>query len=167
MKMRIWKKKCALLPVMLSAAGFILTGCADPVEEGTELLKTKDYAGAIELFQKAAENEKNPGEAYRGLGICYWEQKEYEKAKKAFGQALDHGAKESATIYNLLGLCAMKTEQPEKAVYYFEEGQNFPDAKEELLQEMSFNLVCAYEKVGDWKNAKEKFGDLCKAVSGG
>lgn len=151
-----------ILAVLGMAAVLMLSGCAKPVEEGAELLKEKKYAEAQEKFQSAVDKEKNLGEAYRGLGICYWEQENYEKAEKSFGLALDNGAKETATIYNLLGLCAMETDKPEKAVYYFEEGQNFPDAGQELLKEMSFNLAAAYEKVGDWTSAKEKLETYVK-----
>ena len=48
------------------------------------------------------------------------------------------------------------TDKPEKAVYYFENEQEFPDAGQELLKEMSFNLIAAYEQVGDYQKAKEK-----------
>ena len=146
-----WKKL-----VLLGAAVLLMSGCAKPVEEGTELLKENKFAEAQEKFQDAVDKGKHTGEAYRGLGICYWEQENYAAAEKSFGLALDNGAKETATIYNLLGLCALETDKPEKAVFYFEEGQNFPDAGPELLQEMSFNLAAAYEKVGDWAAAKEK-----------
>jgi len=133
-----------------------LTGCSNAVEEGTKLLEEGDYKAAQEEFQKSVDQEKDLGEAYRGLGICYFEQKEYGEAAKAFGMALDQGAEETATVYNMLGICAMETGSPEKAVYYFENGQNFPDAGQALLKEMSFNLVCAYEKTGDYVSAREK-----------
>lgn len=149
-----------IVKTVLTALGMtavlMLGGCAKPVEEGAELLKEKKFAEAQEKFQTAVDKEKELGEAYRGLGICYWEQKEYEQAEKSFGLALDNGAEETATIYNLLGLCALETDKPEKAVFYFEEGQKFPDAGQELLKEMAFNLVAAYEQVGDWALAKEK-----------
>lgn len=153
---RFKKNKKKILTVVLAAMCVFAAGCANPVEEGTELLKENKYTEAQEMFQKAVEKEQNPGEAYRGLGICYWEQEEYEKAAEAFGKALDCGTEETATIYNMLGICALKTDKPEKAVYYFENGQNFVDAEEELLQEMSFNLVVAYEEVGDFASAREK-----------
>lgn len=134
----------------------VLTGCANAVEDGTKLLEQGDYAAAEEKFQKSIDDGKDVSEAYRGLGICYFEQEDYAGAANAFGMALDLGAEETATIYNMLGVCAMKTENPEKAVYYFENGQNFPDAGQEILKEMSFNLVCAYEQVGDYVSAREK-----------
>lgn len=143
---------CALLAAI--CLGF--AGCANAVEDGTKLLEKGDYAAAQEEFQKSIDKEKDLGEAYRGLGICYFEQQNYAEAAEAFGMALDYGTEETATIYNILGICAMETERPEKAVYYFENGQNFPDAGQEILKEMSFNLVCAYEQVGDYVSAREK-----------
>ena len=134
----------------------MLAGCANVMEEGSDLLKEKNYTQAQEKFQKSIEKGKDLAEAYRGLGLCYWEQEEYEKAKDAFGKALDNGAVKTATIYNLLGLCELKLEHPEKAVYYFEEGQKLPDGETELLQEMAFNLIVSYEKAGDYVTAREK-----------
>ena len=36
------------------------------------------------------------------MGIAYFEMEEFEKAIDAFGEALDNGAEETATLYNLL-----------------------------------------------------------------
>ena len=145
-----------IVVVFLAASVLTFTGCSRAVEEGTKLLEEGDYKAAQEEFRKSVSKEKDLSEAYRGLGICYFEQKEYGEAAKAFGMALGAGAEETATVYNMLGICAMETGSPEKAVYYFENGQNFPDAGQELLKEMSFNLVCAYEAVGEYVLAREK-----------
>lgn len=145
-----------ILAVLLAAVCLVLAGCADNVEDGTELMKEGDYAEAKEKFQKAVDQGKDLGEAYRGLGLCYWEQEEYEKAAEAFGNALDNGSEKTATLYNLLGLCELYMERPEKAVYYFENGRDFSDASEELLKEMMFNEIAAYEQLEDFATARTK-----------
>ena len=150
------RKLKGALSVSLSIAMLTFSGCASSVSEGTKFLKEGNYKEAADKFQESIDKEKNLGEAYRGLGLCYWEEEDYENASQAFGKALENGAEETATIYNMLGICALKMEKPEKAVYYFENGQNFPDAGQELLKEMSFNLIAAYEQVGDFQKAKEK-----------
>lgn len=134
----------------------LFTGCVDPVEDGTALLNEGKYEEAREKFETAVEKEKNLGEAYLGLGICYWEAEDYQAAKSAFGMALEHGTQPGAVLYNMLGQCEMKLECPEKAVYYFEQGQTFSDGNSELKQEMAFNEIVAYEALKLYDEAKAK-----------
>ena len=154
--MKKWNKSKYSLVMLLLAVMLATSGCTSIVKEGTELLEEGNYTEAAEKFQESVDKGKDLGEAWRGLGICYWEEEDYEKAEKAFGNALQNGSEETATIFNMLGICALMTDKPEKAVYYFENGQEFPDAGQELLKEMSFNLIAAYEQVGDYQKAKEK-----------
>lgn len=142
-----------IFAALLLAVCIGLTGCTDAVEEGAGLLEEGKYTEAAENFQKSVEEGKNLGEAYRGLGICYWEQEEYEKASEAFENALDHGTEKTATIYNMLGICEMKLESYKKAAFYFQNGQMKEDAGEELKQEMAFNEIAAYEADGDYTKA--------------
>ena len=53
--------------------------------------------------------KKELDEAYRGMGIAYFEMEEFEKAIDAFGEALDNGAEETATLYNFIGISNMKS----------------------------------------------------------
>ena len=115
-------------------------------------------------FQDAVDEKENLGEAYRGLGLCYWEQKKYEKAEKGVGKALKMERKRRRTLYNILGIMRIwNWIKPEKAVYYFENGQELSGAGKELLKEMAYNLVVAYEKAGDYQSAKEKLDSYLKA----
>ena len=50
------------------------------------------------------------------MGIAYFEMEEFEKAIDAFGEALDNGAEETATLYNFIGISNMKMENYEEAV---------------------------------------------------
>ena len=126
------------------------------VESGASLLAEGRYADAQSKFQEAIDQGDNLGEAYRGIGICLWEQEDYQSAASAFGSALDNGAQETATLYNLLGICEMKMGNPERAAYYFGSGRIFPDAEAELLKEMAFNEIVAYEEMEDYLTAKGK-----------
>ncbi len=78
-------------------------------------------------------------------------------------KALKNGTEETATLYNILGICDLELDKPEKAVYYFENGQELSGAGKELLKEMAYNLVVAYEKAGDYQSAKEKLDSYLKA----
>lgn len=145
-----------VLVVVLALVCLVSAGCVNYVEDGTALMEEGNFTEAREKFLSAVDDGKDLGEAYRGLGLCYWEQQEYEKAAEAFGNALENGTKKTATLYNLLGLCELQMERPEKAVYYFENGCGFSDAKEELLREMMFNEIAAYEQLEDYTAAREK-----------
>lgn len=134
----------------------LFAGCADSVKDGTALLEEGKYEEAKEKFEKAIEKEKQLGEAYLGLGICSWEAGDYESAKKSLGAALENDAEENGTLYNLLGQCEMKMDCPEKAVYYFAQGQAFSDGSNELKQEMAFNEIVAYEALRMYDEAKAK-----------
>lgn len=134
----------------------LLAGCGNAVKEGTALLEEGKMDEAQEKFETSIEKEKDLGEAYRGLGICYWEKSDYTKAMAAFEKALDNGAEQMATLYNMLGICALKTNNAEKAVSYFVKGQEQSDAEGELLQEMAFNEIAGYEQLGKYSEAKQK-----------
>lgn len=156
------RKKKVIIGILVAFC-MTVTGCAGSVKKGTKYLEEKDYKNAEVEFQDAVDKKKNLGEAYRGLGFCYWEQKKYEKAEKALEKALKNGTEETATLYNILGICDLELDKPEKAVYYFENGQELSGAGKELLKEMAYNLVVAYEKAGDYQSAKEKLDSYLKA----
>jgi len=95
-------------------------------------------------------------------GTKYLEEKDYKNAE-ALEKALKNGTEETATLYNILGICDLELDKPEKAVYYFENGKELSGAGKELLKEMAYNLVVAYEKAGDYQSAKEKLDSYLKA----
>ena len=80
-----------------------------------------------------------------------------------FFVSLSEGAKESATIYSLLGNCAMRIEKYEKAVEYYEKALSMEDISEELSKETKYNLVAAYEYAGNIDKAKENLNAYIEA----
>ena len=144
-----------IIAMMLSIC-VLFSGCADPIEDGAVFLEEGKYEEAQDQFELAIEKGKNLGEAYLGLGICYWEAGDYKAAQPTFGMALENGAEASGVLYNMLGHCEMNMDCPEKAVYYFEQGQTFSDISPELKQEMAFNEVVAYEEMKMYDEAKAK-----------
>lgn len=135
---------------------FCSVGCTRPTEEGMELLEQKKYEEAVEVFQKEAESGKEQAEAYRGMGIAYWEQQKYEEAKNAFQKALDAGAEKTGTLYNLVASCEMQTGDYQSALNHYNLGLQAEGNSPELIQEMEFNQIAAYEKMYDWESAKAK-----------
>ena len=148
------KKKNKLLAVILLAA-MLLTACGKhPSEAGVEYLQNGDYKNAIEQFQTAIDKNKNVGDAYRGMGMAKWEQKDYKGALKAFKNAVKNGAFEDGTLYNLMGCCSLELDKASDAVDYFKKAQEDENNSADLTQEISYNLIAAYEQSGDYDNAK-------------
>lgn len=151
------------LMVMLLAS-CMLTGCGDTsLEDGLELLESGDYEASVDKFKEAAEKDKNAGEAYRGIGIAKWELGQYEAARNAFVSALENDAEKTAAIYNFLGNCEMQLGNAKAALNYYNLGTSCEDCSEEMLQEMRFNEIAAYEQCGEWENAKAKLADYVTA----
>lgn len=145
-------------------AACMLTGCGSKsLEEGVSLLESGKYEAAAGKFKEAADEDRNAGEAYRGLGIAEWEQGQYEAALNAFENALDNGAEKTAEIYNLMGCCELKLSEPKAALDYFHLGMECEDVGDELMQEMKYNEIVAYEDSGQWENARTKLKKYCKA----
>lgn len=143
-------------------AAVMLTGCGNPAEKGTEYLEEEKYEEAAAEFQKAVDDNKNAGDAYRGIGIAKWELKDYEGAKEAFLEALKNGADKTGTIYNFIGCCDLKLKDPASALNYFNLGIDLEGNSEELNQEMRFNVIVAYEQSGDWESAEKKLTEYLK-----
>ncbi len=149
MKKRV---KCLAAVFFLAAA---LSGCmADPYEDGVEALKEGQFEEAAKQFQEAADQNRSKADSYRGLGISLWETEDYEGAKAAFENVLKVGGAKTGTLYHFLGSCEMKTDNPEKAIEYFEQGLKDEKISDEVKQEMRFNSIAAYEKLGDMDTAR-------------
>lgn len=148
------KQNIKLVTVLIAV--LLLAGCSNPSEKGTEYLENGQYEEAVKEFEKAVEDNKNVGDAYRGIGIAKWELEDYEGAREAFVKALENDAEKTGTIYNFIGCCDMKLDNPSSALNYFNLGIDFEGNSEELNQEMRFNMIAAYEQAGDWESAMTK-----------
>ena len=141
-----------LAAVILTASmGLALAGCSgNPYKEGVSQLESKEYKQAEASFKEAVKQDKNTADAYRGIGIACWEQKEYKAALKAFKNAVKAGTKENATLYNLMGGCALKLD---------EKGLAASGSSDELKKEMEYNVIVSYEKMQNWEKAKSKLNE--------
>ena len=148
-----------MIPLLL--AGMLLTGCG-PYAKGADHLEKGEYEQAEEAFTKAIDKKENLAESYRGLGIALWEQKEYEACVNALKAALENGGKETAAIDSMIANCAMELGNYPEAVQFYVLGINGEGASDELMQEMEFNLIAAYEKQGELELAKEKLAEYVK-----
>lgn len=156
------KKK---LLIVVTAVVCFLTGCANYVKDGTKLLEEEQYQEAIEQFQKAVDKEEDAAEAYRGIGMAYYEQQDYEQARDNLQKALDEGAVQTPAVYNLIGICGMNLEDYDGALAAFEQGVSLSETMEidgaeeevdysEAIREMKYNQIVCCEKKLDWEGAK-------------
>jgi len=141
---------------IIIAAVFLLGGCAKDEPTGTELLEQERYEEAAEIFAEAIADGREQKEAYRGLGIAYWEQGDFRRARASFSRALSYGAEGTASIYQFLGGCDLQLGYAKSALDWFEKGLAAEDASAGMIQEMEFNRIVAYEQLSDWDMAKEK-----------
>ena len=135
------KRGKALLAIF--SAGLLLTACGNPSEKGVEYLEKGEYDQAVEQFEQAIEKNKNTGDAWRGIGIAKWEQKDYKGARNAFRKALDNNAEKTGTIYNL--------------------GLEQDDVSKKMKKEMKYNIIVAYEKMEDWESAEVKLEEYLES----
>ncbi len=156
------KRICKLmLPLAISVG--LLAGCAsNPSEAGVEYLQNKDYDNAIASFEEAIEKDINVADAYRGIGMAKWEKKDYAGSIEAFNSALNAGASADGTLYNLMGCSALNLENYTDAITYFEKALEDSDISDDLKKEASYNLILAYEGVGDVENVKSKLSEYIK-----
>lgn len=150
--------------VCIIAAG-MLAGCANPQKKGTAALEEGNYEAALEQFRQMAEgdNKEKAAEGYRGLGMAYYGLGDYGAALEAFEQAAAQGAKQSVQLYHLMSVCAMQTQNFEKALEYIQTGLGLAqttDGKEsadaDMLREMKYNEIVCLEQQADWQSAKQK-----------
>lgn len=155
------KRAKALLAIL--SAGLLLTACGNPSKKGVEYLEKGEYEQAIDQFEQAVEKNKNVGDAYRGIGIAKWEQKDYKGARKAFKKALDNDAEKTGTIYNLIGNCDLKLGKAKEALNYYNLGLEQDDVSKQMKKEMQYNSIVAYEKIGDLESAEVKLKEYLKS----
>jgi tetratricopeptide (TPR) repeat protein len=154
-------KKTAIIVILILS--IFLVGCTNNVTEGVVLLEAEKYEEAKEMFQKDIEREKRLDEAYHGKGIACFELGEYEEAANAFLKALEHGEKETPSIYGFVGACYMEMGEYEKALDTYEKALSMEKITEELKQEIEFNKIAAYEYLGNWEAAKKQMDKYVKA----
>ena len=138
----------------LLAAVLLMTGCSSNIKDGVSYLEEGNYDKAITAFQFAINEEKNIGEANRGMALAYYELGNYEEAVECFKSALENESEETASLYHLMGSSYMQLEDYENAITYFEKALLFEDCTDEMRKEMMYNKVVAYEKMMDWDSAK-------------
>lgn len=164
-------RKFRIVPVILLAT-VLVSGCgSNPYKEGMEQLEAGNYKKAGASFKQSVEKGKHTADAYRGLGMALWEQKDYEGARDALADSVKEGGKKNGTICNLLGSCELELKNYDDAVKYYKEALTDDKNSKELMQEIEYNLIVSYEGAQNWDKAREnlekyikKYPDDKKAV---
>ena len=119
--MNIKKFLCSFL-VALSLCALCACGKKDETDYvtiGYEKLEEPDYASAEQNFNEAVEQGRDLTLAYRGLGICYMNKGEYDKAIEQFKKALsEDGATPDDIDFDInyyIGVCYHKLGKYEDA----------------------------------------------------
>lgn len=143
----------------------------EQIAQGYELMNAGEYATAEEQFEAALVQAAKMGEkksdeeaeryvvieAYRGLGLAAYEQKEYQNCIEYLQRAMDEGTEPTIIMYQLMGNSAMQLEDYETALIYFNQGCEFSENDEEfkkLDQEIRYNKIVCYEQLADWESAR-------------
>lgn len=158
------RRKNKIIFATITFAIIMLTGCSSPEKAGVKAMEQGDYEEAKIQFEKAIQDAEgaDAAEAYRGLALTYYEQKNYEAALEAFQKAADLGAVPTVQSYNMMGICAIQIEDYTSALEYINSALSLSDTTEanktddSMIREMEYNQVVCYEKTGDWENARKK-----------
>ena len=134
----------------------IMSGCASNMKDGIVYLEEGSYEAAVSCFEKEIEEEKNLGEAYHGKAIALYELEDYQGAIDCFENALANKVEPTATIYRLMATSYHKLEGYESALDDYAKALAMDDCTEEMKQEMLFNEIAIYQKLGKWDVVKEK-----------
>lgn len=153
--------------IWIVAALVLLSGCIpeNPVENGTTALQEKNYEEALSQFQTAIEEGKDPGEAYLGMAMVYYEKQDYVNAEEALRNSLSSGGTATPVLYNMMAVCNMYQEQYSETLSNLQLGISLAESNESetdyssVLQEMKYNEIVCYEKQLNWEMAKQKVAE--------
>ena len=132
----------------------LMTGCSSNIKDGVSYLEEGNYEKAITAFQFAINEEKNLGEANRGMALAYYELGQYMQAMEYFLEALENETEETASLYHLMGTSCMQYGDYENTLVYFDKVLLLEDCTDTMKKEMMFNKIVVYEQMMDWDSAK-------------
>ena len=123
------RKKLAVL--MLAGVTCLASGCGNVVKDGTEALGEGRYDAAETAFEEATKNENKEvaADGYQGLGMTYYEQKEYDKALEAFqaGKQIEGNSLMQTLSFNEIVAYEYLQDYQKAAVLLKAYLQNYPD----------------------------------------
>ena len=138
----------------LLAVLVLVTGCSSNIKDGVSCLEEGKYEEAIVAFEAELAEEKNQGEAHHGLILANFEVGNYEEAVEHFESAMKEGVEATAALYHMVATCHMQNAAYEAAIECYDKALEMEDCVDAERQEMMYNRIVAFEKLGDWEGAK-------------
>ena len=169
-------KKYKIVLISISVA-LLASGCGSDnlIKKGVKALNKEDYSLAKECFNEVIETEKdikpdkdknlviwsnNMSEAYKGLGIAYYESGEYDKALEAYIESENFDGTRTPSMYRNMARCAKEIKEYSSACEYAKTGLELINTgKEEknmdLVKDMYIILIESLEADGNFDEALE------------
>lgn len=150
-----------ILTGCLACAFLVMPGCGSKEDSGAysaavNAYESGDYETAFSEFENAAKNDGRTAEAYRGMGLVYFEQGNYEFAVKMFDLSLSemkHKNKEFEDDVLLYKAEALVNDgQTDEALGIYDSLKEGSDSAEAYTLE-----GCIYLRQGDVETAEEDF----------
>ncbi len=131
-------------------------GCSMNTKEGAAFLEEGRYEEAIACFEKDIAEEKHLEEAYRGVGIAYFQLEDYANALTNFQTLLTREkAEETAALHAMMAVCYLQQNDLQGALDSYQKALAL-ECTEEMQQEILFNEIAIYQELGQWEIVKEK-----------
>ncbi|MBR3637621.1 MAG: tetratricopeptide repeat protein [Lachnospiraceae bacterium] len=121
-----------------------------------------DYSNARDYLEKAKGSGNGSEELILLLGQCYENLNDRTYAISVYTGYL--ASAQSRAVYNQLGMCYAASGDYQSALAAFQTGLGLSDYAFE--QELRFNEIVAYEKMGDFITAKDKCAEYVEAYPG-
>ena len=120
-------------------------------DKGRLYFYLEDYSSSRDYLEKAKGNGNSSEELILLLGQCYENLNDRTYALTVYQSYLT--ASQSKAVYNQMGICYANSGDYENALATFQTGLGLSDAT--FDQELKFNEIVTYEKLGDHIKAKE------------
>lgn len=160
------------------AVSLMTAGCGNNnsiLNKGVKALKNEDYSLAVDRFEEMikAETNENPknekqekiqsnnlAEAYKGLGMAYFELKDYDKALDSYIKCDELEGRKTPSMYRNMALCAQESKEYASAAEYAEKGidlieKNEESEEPEIKKDLYLIIIQSLESDGNWKEALE------------
>ncbi len=133
----------------------------DYLGRGKVYISLTEYDKAVLELQKADEKKAEEAKIY--LAQAYELQGKSQEASKVLTKYLEEG-NPSSEAFEALGNMEMKNNKPESALKYYQSGLNCNKVSNE--QGLKKGEIIAYEKMGDYENAKAKMAEYLEEYPG-
>ncbi len=90
---------------------------SDDLSRAAIFLADKNYFDAKNEFQKVLKKEKNNLEALKGIGLCFYNLKEYDNSIKAFKKAVKIAEDDATSLYYLASLSILLDKSADAIIY--------------------------------------------------